>query len=149
MSINLFYPVISHCEVPSGRNITNATQDNRKIAERVAGLISSITSLQSSLADLDDDMNQIQTETLEKLHQYAAQENIITIADAKKAIAKIVPDEFMEKVNEFLTERESTNERATNAIEGILIGSLVIGRLKLGITVTEALQIFSVMDIAS
>jgi len=124
-------------------------QDNQKIAERVAGVLNGIVNLQAQLSAIDEDLGRLETETLKKLRALAKQDDIITIGDAKNKVAELVPKEYMEKMEEFLTERVAANEKATNAMEIILMASLAIGRIKTTITVAEALQTATAASMAS
>ena len=83
-------------------------------------------------------MKTLESGTHDLLTAYARKLGIVSMEDAKKEIAKIVPQEVWDHMSEFLKQRESDNERATNAIQSILIGALVIGRVKSVITVVEA-----------
>lgn len=123
------------------------TKDNRKIADRVAEIIDSIVSMQSDLAALDDDMQTLENDIITKTREFAAKDEIITMDDTKKAVAKLVPPEFMKQIEALLIKRGSATEKSYSAIEATLNAASAIGAVDTGMSVVQFIKLGISIDL--
>jgi hypothetical protein len=103
--------------------------------------------LQGEASGLDDDIRMLQTETLARVKAYAKKVGINTVQDAQAQLALLTPPAFMSQVNSYFTARKSTDNNILETMEWVLITSKVIGGLKNGITVVEAVQVCTTVDL--